>query len=231
VPLSSFRPRHILSPPDPKLYSVVVEDDPWPFNDKLPGEGRGADKQYETELTVDQIINRQGFSFYYPKVDDDAILFLWRVSSQVEAAYAAVRARDFVPKSELVWRKLTKYGKRHIGMGHTVRAEHETCIIAVRGSSSYVVRDKSVRSVFEAATPCYEPNHPKVLSGEKKVGGIIHSAKPLEFYAIVEKMCSGPYVELFGRPTTLDWYRPGWTVYGNEIPGGVAVDPALKRKA
>jgi len=224
-------PRRLLSPIDTRLYTVVVEDPPWPFDDKLPGEGRGADKQYETKLTIEQITSCQGFSFHYPRTDDDAINFMWRVSSQVEEAYAAVRARGFTPKSEMVWCKRTKNGKRHIGMGHTVRAEHETCIISVKGSSKFVVHDNSVRSVFEAPVPLYEDDHPKVLSGEKKAGSVIHSAKPLEFYAIVEKMCAGPYVELFGRPTCTNWYRPGWTVYGNEIPGGVAVDPALKRKA
>ncbi len=150
----------------------------------------------------------------------DSILFMWRVSSQVEAAYEAVRAWSYVPKSEIVWRKLTKHGKRWIGMGRTIRAEHETCIIAVRGRSSGLIRDRSIRSVLDAQVPTYQHDHPKVIGGEATEGTYIHSAKPQEFTALVERMCRGPYVELFARPLTLNWSRKGWRCFGLEIPGG-----------
>ena len=40
-----------------------------------------------------------------------------------------------------------------------------------------------------------------------------HSAKPEAFQDMVETVSPGPYLELFARRE-----RPGWTVWGNEVP-------------
>lgn len=171
-------------------FACIVADPPWSFGDKLPGAGRGAEKHYPV-MSIDEIC-----AFELPPIADDALLFMWRVSSQVEEAYRVVRAWGFVPKSELVWLKRTSTGKRWFGMGRTVRAEHETCIIAKRGRPATL--DASIRSTFEATVP------------ERG-----HSAKPDEFYAIVEKLCAGPRLELFARVE-----RPGWVCLGNELEDG-----------
>jgi N6-adenosine-specific RNA methylase IME4 len=168
-------------------FRVVVADPPWQFNDKLPGASRGAEKNYKT-LSVEALKR-----FALPPVADDAHLFLWRVASMQEEALAVVKAWGFVLKSEIVWLKQTKNQKRWFGMGRQVRAEHETCLIATRGRPA--VRSKSVRSTFAA-----------------KAGR--HSAKPDEFFEIVEQLCAGPYLELFARRE-----RPGWTCLGDEKGG------------
>lgn len=165
---------------------VLVADPPWAFNDKLPGPGRGAEKHYRV-LTLADIMG-----FPLPPLADDAYLFLWRVSSQVEEAYRVCGAWGFTAKSEIVWLKRTKTGKRWFGMGHHVRAEHESCIVAVRGRPKPLVRN--VRSTFEAE------------AGR-------HSAKPEAFFDLIETLCQGPYAELFARR-----HRPGWTCYGDELP-------------
>lgn len=165
---------------------VLCADPPWKFRDKLPGPGRGADKHYPT-LTVEELC-----AFQLPPLADDCHLFLWRVSSMVEEAYRVVRAWGFVPKSEIVWLKRTVDSKRHFGMGRHVRAEHETAIIAVRGRPKVI--DRSVRSTFEA------------------VAERVHSRKPEEFYDLVERLCPGPYAELFARR-----HRVGWACLGNEL--------------
>ena len=113
------------------------------------------------------------------------------MSSQVEEAYRVVRAWGFVPKSEIVWEKLTSSGKPWFGMGRYVRASHETCIVAVRGRVQPLVRN--IRSRFSAP-------------------GGRHSEKPEVFYDLVERLAPGPYVELFARRQ-----RPGWTCLGDEI--------------
>lgn len=167
-------------------FKVICADPPWSFGDKLPGAGRGAEKNYDV-MTIDDICQ-----FAIPPTEPDAWLFMWRVSSQVEEAYRVVRAWGFTPKSEIVWQKLTKSGKKHFGMGRYVRASHETCVVAVKGRPKPL--DLSIRSTFEAATG-------------------VHSEKPEEFYAgIVEKLAPGPYCELFARKT-----RPGWTSFGNQV--------------
>lgn len=169
-------------------YSVIVADPPWSFNDKLPGLGRGAQKHYKV-MSLSDIKN-----FVLPVIASNAYLFLWRVASQVEESYQVVRAWGFTAKSELIWLKRTKNDKRWFGMGHHVRAEHEVCIIAVKGSPKPRVRN--IRSTFEA-----------------KAGK--HSQKPEEFFDIIEELCYGPYVELFARRQ-----RSGWTCLGDQIIPG-----------
>jgi N6-adenosine-specific RNA methylase IME4 len=170
---------------------VLVADPPWSFGDKLPGASRGAEKNYRV-LTLDDICR-----FELPPLLDDSLLLLWRVSSQVEEAYRVVRAWGFEPKSEIVWRKLTKNGKPHFGMGRYVRAAHETCVVARRGR--FKPKSMSVRSVFDGLDVF-----------EAKVGE--HSEKPDEFYRLVEELAEGPYAELFARKV-----RPGWQQYGDEL--------------
>jgi N6-adenosine-specific RNA methylase IME4 len=167
-------------------FSVLCADPPWKFGDKLPGAGRGAEKNYSC-MTVDELC-----AFELPPLAPDCYLFMWRVSSMVEEAYRVVRAWGFAPKSEIVWQKLTATGKPWFGMGRTVRASHETAIIAVRGKPRPIAR--SVRSTFSA-----------VALKEK------HSAKPEAFYDIVESLAAGPYVELFARRQ-----RAGWTCRGDQ---------------
>lgn len=177
-------------------FRVVVADPPWAFGDALPGPGRGAAKHYEL-LTVDQIAARQfvgGHLLSSGAVADDAYLFLWRVSARelVEAAYAVCRAWDFDPVTERVWCKETKNGKQHFGMGRHLRMAHETAIMATRGKPKPVARN--VRSVLHA------------------VASRRHSEKPEEFYADVERLSPGPYLELFARRA-----RHGWTCVGSEL--------------
>lgn len=180
---------------DLRLARVLCADPPWRHGDQLPGGGRGAGKHYQL-LSVDEICK-----FPLPPVADNALLFLWRVSSMVEEAYQVVRSWGFAPKSEIIWRKLTKNGKVHFGMGRYVRLGHEGCIIATRGRGASLVKDHTIRSMLE--TDCG-------LEFEAIVGR--HSAKPEEFYDVVEALAEGPYVELFARRQ-----RPGWLCFGNEI--------------
>lgn len=165
--------------------SVLVADPPWKFGDALPGPGRGAAKHYDV-MDIDALCR-----FELPDLAADAVLFMWRVAAMQEEALRLVRAWGFTLKSELVWLKTTKNGKRWFGMGRYVRAEHETCLIATRGRP--VIKSRSVRSTFAAE------------AGR-------HSAKPERFFEIVEQLCDGPYVELFARR-----HRPGWTCLGNEL--------------
>lgn len=173
---------------------LITVDPPWRFGDRLPGKSRGAGKNYKT-MTVEEICAHP-----LPPLADDAILFLWRVSSMVEEAYRVVRAWGFVPKAEVVWDKVTaKNGLPWIGMGRYTRASHETAILAVRGRPK--VASRSVRSRFSASVPLDERGRP------------IHSAKPETFYReVCERLSRGPFVELFARRP-----REGWTTIGDGL--------------
>ncbi len=165
---------------------TLYVDCPWRFSDNLPGKSRGASKNYKT-LTIDELK-----SFPLPPLADDCFLFFWRVSAMVPEAYEVINAWGFTAKSELIWRKITKHGKLHFGMGRITRASTETCIIATRGKPKRL--SASVRNIFDAP-----------------VGQ--HSEKPLVMYDIIEQLAPGPYAELFSRRDS----RPGWSFYGDQV--------------
>lgn len=201
-----------------EAHTVAVVDYPWSFNDGLGK--RGAQAKYK--------VMAPAFEFEFVErlnMAADSLLFMWRVSSQVRAAYDLVEAWGYEPHSELVWCKETKTGKDHFGMGRIVRGSHESAIVATRGDfeveisheSCLIARrgkptilSRSVRSRFGAPVPCDEHGKP------------IHSAKPDEFFALVEPLLDGPRIELFARK-----YREGWTCVGDEL-GGHAPIPAVE---
>lgn len=184
-------------------FKVLCADPPWKFGDQLPGEGRGAEKNYPC-MTVEQICSME-----LPPLEENAWLFLWRVSSMQQEALDVVKAWGFIVKSEIVWEKLTKHGKPHFGMGRYVRASHETCLLAVRGRVQPAVRN--IRSRFAAPCPT------------DAAGRVIHSAKPEHFYReIVEKLVpGGPFAEMFARR-----FRDGWVSLGNELGDDPMLDAA-----
>lgn len=166
-------------------FAVIEADCPWKFGDALPGNGRGATKHYACMTT------RELCAFPLPPLADSACLLLWRVASMQQDALDVMRAWGFTLKTEIVWEKTTITGKPHFGMGHYVRASHETCLLGIRGR--WKPKSRSIRSRFSAP-----------------VGR--HSAKPDAFYDLVEQLADGPYVRLFARAE-----RPGWTSFGNEL--------------
>lgn len=171
---------------DKLAFRVIYADPPWSFNDHLPGKGRGASKHYHC-LALDDIIN-----YSLPPIAEDAWLFLWRVHTHQEEARYVMRAWGFNYCSEVIWKKLTKTGKRHFGMGRVLRQEHEICIIGRRGKPQPA--SHSVRSIIEASVRR-------------------HSEKPEEMYELIEQLTGGgPYCELFART-----HRSGWMMIGDEL--------------
>lgn len=170
-----------------ELPHVLVADPPWLFRDGLPGTKRGAVKHYPC-MSLSALL-----AFPIPRMAPDSVLFMWRVAALQQEALELVHAWGFSPKTELVWQKTTRTGKKHFGMGRILRASHESCIVATRGRALPKVRN--VRSTFEAA-----------------VGR--HSEKPDAFFRIVEALYDGPYVELFARRQ-----REGWVCIGDGLSG------------
>jgi site-specific DNA-methyltransferase (adenine-specific) len=197
---------------------IVAGDPAWRFRDKLPGAGRGAAKNYrvDSEAEIAGVLGVE-LAKLEARLANDAVLFLWRVASQVPLAYRIASAWGFEAKSELVWIKTRESGAKHIGMGRTVRNSHETCIIATRGRP--LRASASVRSWFEAPVPTHGPSYCGrngewcVEPEEHDRGLIIHSAKPHRFFDVVEELYGrGPRLELFGRRP-----RDGWIVTGDQM--------------
>lgn len=196
------------------LPRLLAADPPWLFNDRLPGDGRGASKKYRC-LSTSEIE-----AFPIPPMAPDSVLLLWKVGALQEDAFRVARAWGYVPTAEGVWNKTRACpacrgsGQRPeggpcfrcwgsgdvpwMGMGRHVRYAHEAFIIAVRGRPARLRAD--VLSTFSARVPL--------------VGGrAVHSAKPDLFYRIAEALYPGPRVELFARRR-----RPGWECLGDELP-------------
>lgn len=185
------------------MFNCIVADPPWRLDDDLPGPKRGASKFYTTldTISICNLSNIRGTNIAGFPISDTAILFMWRLSSLQRECLEVIEKWGFNLKSEMVWVKQTTRGYGWFGMGNTVRASHETCVIATRGKYRSLIEDRGIRSVFYAKVPTTDK------------GKYVHSAKPALFFDIVEQMVpSTQKLELFARQR-----RPGWTTSGDQI--------------
>ena len=118
-------------------------------------------------------------------VGEECHLYLWVTDAYVGHAYRVTDAWGFQAKTTLVW------VKDRIGMGNYYRHQHELCIFAVKGNKRLLRMNAS--TVFTAPVTR-------------------HSAKPDEFYRLVESCSPGPYLDVFARRK-----RPGWDVFGDQV--------------
>jgi len=117
----------------------------------------------------------------------DSILFLWATSPKLTESLSVVDAWGFTYRTCAVWTK------DMIGMGYYFRQQHELLLVCTRGNPPTPAPSDRVSSVVSASR------------GK-------HSAKPVEFYEIIERMYPTlPKVELFCRSP-----RSGWQAWGNQ---------------
>jgi N6-adenosine-specific RNA methylase IME4 len=133
----------------------------------------------------------------------DCALNLWSSGVFLERSLEIMRAWGFKYVTiGFVWIKTIKScseiepdnltnARLNWGTGYTTRSNAEFVIIAKRGKPRRLHRDI----------------HQIIISPRRT-----HSEKPEEAARRIERLYSGPYLELFGRRE-----RPGWTVWGNEV--------------
>lgn len=212
---------------------VLYADPPWKFADRLPGPGRGSAKHYDV-LSQDDIE-----AFPLPLLEDDALLILWRVASQVEEAYRVVRAWGFTPKSEIVWAKTTGGAKTDPTAATQERCAHCGTIVHALDCPTLDADFLEEPATMHFGMGHYtRNNHETAIVAtrgrfkvvDKAIRSVFfaprtkHSAKPPSMHDLIEKLAGGgaggPYVELFAREP---W--AGWTTFGNELPDGMAWRP------
>lgn len=115
---------------------------------------------------------------------EDSVLWLWTTNAFMRDAYDVAAAWGFEVKTILTW------AKDRMGTGDWLRGKTEHCLMCVRG--------KPVVNLTNETT---------LLEGKVRE----HSRKPVEFYEMVEKLCPGSKVEIFGREA-----REGWVTWGAE---------------
>lgn len=182
-----------------KKYKVIIADPPWQCNDVKTGGSMnsGAANKYR----VTSIYDLCSMPVRYA-LEEDSILIMWYLSSMPEEAIELGKAWGFkklLNMNGFVWEKLTKKGKQHFGMGHGTRAATESCMIMYNGSISRIVKDKAIRNIFSAKMPVNE------------FGNYIHSAKPNEFFELIDKLVGTDCnrLEMFARTPRENFDRFG----------------------
>lgn len=193
-------------------YRTIVVDPPWPQKGggSLPrygrrtvslggvsgftdAGGRSLDLPYRTMLL-------SGIVALEVPAAADAHLYLWTTSGFLADAFTVLRAWGFTYSTTLVWAK-APIGH---GLGGAYGIATEFVLFARRGSLPAL--SKVGRNWFTWKRPYDERGKPQ------------HSAKPEEFYAMVEQVSPGPYLDMFARRPRL-----GWDVWGDEAPGSITL--------
>ena len=122
---------------------------------------------------------------------ENAYLILWVTNSNIDEGLEVVKAWGFRYITMFHWIK------PKMGVGNYLRNASETCIFAVRGKLPPKCRTQ-INWLISYPT--------------------VHSEKPREFISIVERLCDGPYLELFCRRRPAS--NEKWYCWGNETEGG-----------
>jgi N6-adenosine-specific RNA methylase IME4 len=183
-----------------KHFAAILADPPWRFAtyDKrtaVSGFTGAASVHYET-LPDDEVLALPVAEL----AAEDSVLFLWLVWPHLPLALRVIDAWGFRYKTcAFAWLK-GHAGQLELfhddinvmmGTGYWTRANSEVCLLATRGRPKRL--DAGVRQGI------IEPRRE-------------HSRKPDCVHSRIERLVSGPYLELFARQS-----RPGWTSWGNEV--------------
>lgn len=169
-------------------YKVIYADPPWEYRHKVTGRG-----------------GRGAASHHYPTMtigdlkkmqlpaDNNCFLWMWVTNPILIEGTATelCKAWGFKPQSLLTW------VKPGIGMGYTLRSATEHILVARKGKPK--VNNRSIPTHFSAKR-------------------LRHSEKPEEARVIIEKICDGPFLELFARKVV-----KGWDVFGNEVENSISI--------
>jgi N6-adenosine-specific RNA methylase IME4 len=178
-------------------YGVIYVDPPWTFATySNKGKGRSAEAHYDC-MSLDDIKALPVENL----AADNCVLLMWITDPMLEKGFEVIRSWGFTYKTVgFYWVKHSvelESKERHypIGTGYWTRANPEQCLLASRGKPSAKAHD--VR---------------KLLMAPRRE----HSRKPDEMYDCIERLCEGPYVELFAR-----YPRSGWDTAFSTLEGAV----------
>jgi N6-adenosine-specific RNA methylase IME4 len=177
-------------------YGAILADPPWRFycwadSDKAHG---SANTHYST-MNKEEIQDLPVAQLAAP----DCVLFIWICWPNLLESLETITAWGFQYKTcAFSWMKadgsqlemFQDHIETYMGLGYWTRANSEMCLLATRGN-------------------------PKRLNADVKQGIIAprreHSRKPDGVHQRIERLVSGPYLELFARQR-----RPNWDCWGNE---------------
>ena len=165
-------------------FDLLVSDPPWPMNKtgkRASRPNQGTRLDYPT-MSLAEIAGMPVAGC----AADNAMLFLWTTHSFLRAAFDVMDAYGFSYQRTLTWDKGN--GICLCGFHHRT----EFCLFGYRGTIEVFPHRKAIPTVF---------------AGKSER----HSAKPDEFYRMVEPLGTNR-LDIFARRP-----REGWTVWGNEV--------------
>lgn len=163
-------------------FPTIVVDPPWDWGDEGDVDQFGRGRPVYATMTFDELLALPVGA----KATADAHIYLWITNRSLPKGFALLDAWGFRYVTCLTWCKPS------IGMGNYFRGSTEQVLFGVRGSLGLLRAD--IGTWFAADRP-----------GR-------HSAKPDEFYDLVESASPGPWLDIFARRA-----RPGWAVWGAEV--------------
>lgn len=164
-------------------YPVIYADPPWRYEHNRTV-SREIENQYPT-MSLEEICALPVTNL----AARDAVLFLWTTSPKIAESMNVIAAWGFVYRTCIVW------DKERMGMGYYARQQHELLLICTRGELPVPEPVNRPRSVIRI------PRDPE------------HSAKPLEFRELIERMYPEyDRIELFARTAC-----EGWATWGNQV--------------
>lgn len=160
-------------------HPTLVIDPPWDWGDEGDVSQFGRARPRYATMPLAEIAALPIGSLSEP----NAHIYLWITNRSLPKGFSLLEGWGFRYITMLTWCKPS------IGMGNYFRGSTEQILFGVRGSLSLLRHD--IGTWFQAAR-----------GGE-------HSAKPDEFFRLVQDCSPGPWLEMFARRE-----REGWTVWG-----------------
>jgi N6-adenosine-specific RNA methylase IME4 len=169
-------------------YKVIYADPPWSFK-TWSDKGKGRSPKYRT-MSIPQIkaLPVEGLAHR------DCVLFMWTTGPMLPASLEVMACWGFTYKTlGFTWAKPAADGFNwRMGMGFWTRANAELCLLGTRGLPKRLAADV-----------------PSLIVDRVRE----HSRKPDETRKRIQRLCQGPYVELFARQRV-----PGWDVAFSDEP-------------
>jgi N6-adenosine-specific RNA methylase IME4 len=196
-----LRERNATLPQSERKYGAILADPPWPFEAwSEAGKRFSVENHYPTmplaEIEALHIDFDDGSSKPVGELAaENCVLFLWTTWPQLFAAKQVMEAWGFEYKTVAFnWLKPIGDDEEHFvtGNGYWTRSNSEVCLLGIKG--------KPVRLNADV--------HQVILAPRRG-----HSVKPDEAAERIERLVSGPYLELFARRG-----REGWDYWGLEAP-------------
>jgi len=177
-----------------KKYKIVYADPAWKFNfQKRNGLSQEAKNKLYNTMNADEILNLP----IQDIADEDCILFLWVMNSELPLALDCMKKWGFTFKTvAFTWVKIRKK-TYHFGGGNWTRSNPELCLLGTKGHIKRI--SASVKNL--------------VISPLRE-----HSRKPDEIRdAIVQLVGDLPRIELFARSSKK--FENGWVNVGDSVDG------------